>query len=173
VIGSNLMIDAALQYARHGWPVFPCNPAAKRPLTPKGEDGSGGLKHATTDEVTIRGWWHRFPKAMIGIPTGVPIGAFVIDIDAGMDDKTGEVFEADKIISSLEAKLGSALPATWTAETPRGGRHLYFRLPVGVAVGNRAGVVERVDVRGTGGYVVAPPSCRADGRFYRWIKPPW
>jgi putative DNA primase/helicase len=167
------MMAAALHYASRGWPVFPCHPATKRPLTPKGEGGTGGLKLATTDDATIRAWWHQFPKAMIGVPTGTPIGAFVIDIDAGIDDTTGEVFEAAGIISNLEAKLGGKLPVMWTCETPRGGRHLYFRLPANVAVGNRASVVDRVDVRGTGGYVVAPPSRRPDGRVYRWVNPPW
>jgi putative DNA primase/helicase len=167
------MMAAALLYARNGWPVFPCHPGTKQPLTPKGEAGSGGLKHATTDEAAVRAWWQRFPKAMIGVPTGTSIGAFVIDIDAGVDEVTGEIFEAGDIIATLETKLGTKLPATWTAETPRGGRHLYFRLPATERVGNRTGIVERVDVRGTGGYVVVPPSIRPDGKAYKWVVPPW
>jgi putative DNA primase/helicase len=166
------MMAAALHYAGKGWPVFPCHPGTKRPLTPKGEGGTGGLKHATIDDATIRSWWHQFPKAMIGVPTGLPIGAFVVDIDAGVDDETGEVFEADEILARLEAKLAVKLPATWMAETPRGGRHLYFRLPT-VGVGNRAGIVDRVDIRGSGGYVVVPPSARPDGRAYSWVISPW
>ena len=42
------MLAAALAYAREGWPVFPCHPDTKRPLTPKGRDADGGFKHATT-----------------------------------------------------------------------------------------------------------------------------
>jgi putative DNA primase/helicase len=167
------MLVAALDYTKKGWPVFPCHPGTKRPLTPKGEGGTGGLKHATIDETTIRAWWRQYPKAMIGVPTGRPIGAFVVDVDAGVDEQTGEVFEADAIIAGLEAKCGVKLPATWMAETPRGGRHIYFRLPVIGSVGNRAGIVDRVDVRGTGGYVVVPPSARSDGAAYRWMVPPW
>jgi putative DNA primase/helicase len=166
------MLGAALDYAQRGWPVFPCHPDTKRPLTPKGEAGTGGLKRATTDEAKIRGWWNRWPLAMIGVPTGVPIGAFVIDIDAGVDDKTGEIFAADKILADLERQVGK-LPRTWCSETPRGGRHLFFRTPGEIPIGNRAGVVDRVDVRGTGGYIVAPPSKRADGKADRWISPPW
>jgi putative DNA primase/helicase len=167
------LLNAALDYARHGWPVFPCHPATKRPLTAKGDGGTGGLKLATTDESAIKAWWKRFPKAMIGLPTGKSIGAFVLDIDAGEDEETGELFAADDITAALEAKLGIALPVTWTAETPRGGLHLFFHMPKNAAVGNRAGIIERVDVRGDGGYVVAPPSRRADGRAYRWIVSPW
>ncbi len=167
------MMAAALEYASRGWPVFPCHPATKRPLTPGGEGGTGGLKLATTDEAAIRAWWERFPKAMIGVPTGNPIGAFVIDIDAGTDDKTGEVFEADRIVANLEAKIGTTLPVTWTVQTPRGGQHLYFIMPAGAVVGNRSGLVERVGVRGTGGYVVVPPSQRPDGVAYQWKVAPW
>lgn len=167
------MMAAALEYAKHGWPVFPCHPGTKRPLVPKGEDGSGGLKRATTNETAIRAWWRRYPKAMIGVPTGRSIGAFVLDLDVGHDDKTGEVFEIADLEEAITREIGSPLPPTWTAETPRGGRHLYFALPDGEPPGNRAGLFKRIDVRGEGGYVVAPPSIRSDGKAYRWIVPPW
>ncbi len=110
---------------------------------------------------------------MIGVPTGRPLGAFVIDVDAGIDAETGEVFEADAIIAALEAELGVILPSTWAAATPRGGRHLYFKLPAGVAIRNRTGIVPRVDARGDGGYVVVPPSARSDGKAYCWVVAPW
>jgi putative DNA primase/helicase len=167
------MIAAALEYAAHGWPVFPVNPTTKQPLTPRGEGGSGGLKHATTDQAMIRGWWQRFPRASIGVPTGRPIGAFVLDLDVGQDEKTGEVFEVADLEQAIEREIGASLPTTWTAETPRGGRHLYFALPDGELPGNRTGLLKRIDVRGEGGYVIVPPSVRPDGRAYRWIVPPW
>jgi putative DNA primase/helicase len=163
------MLAAALAYAREGWPVFPCHPDTKRPLTPKGRDADGGFKHATTHNQQISEWWQRLPKAMIGVPTGRAIGAFVIDVDAGIDETTGEVFSADQIIAELEREISAKLPTTWTLETPRGGRHLYFALPAGECPGNRTAIVQRVDVRGDGGYVIAPPSVRPDGRGYRWI----
>jgi putative DNA primase/helicase len=163
------MPAAALAYAREGWPVFPCHPDTKRPLTPKGKDADGGFKHATTNNQQISEWWRRWPKATIGVPTGRAIGAFVIDIDAGTDETTGEVILADQIIAQLEREISASLPATWAVETPRGGRHLYFALPVGECPRNRTGIVSRVDVRGDGGYVIAPPSVRPDGRGYRWI----
>ena len=45
------MFEAALQYARSGIPVFPCNPLDKKPLTPN------GFYDATTDEAQITAWW--------------------------------------------------------------------------------------------------------------------
>lgn len=167
------MLEAALSYARRGWPVFPCHPHTKRPLVKSETEGDGGLKLATADEAQIRAWWRRWPDAMIGLPTGAPIGAFVVDLDAGTDKKTGEVFEAAALRLKLEAALGTALPASWDATTPRGGRHIFYAVPDGRPMpGNRANLIPRVDIRGDGGYVVVAPSKRADGAAYRWVTGP-
>ena len=113
---ASALVVAALDYAARGWPIFPTHPSTKRPLT------AHGFLDATSDEGTLREWWKRWPKAMLAVPTGAAIGAFVIDVDAGVCPKTGEVFEADTIIAELEREFGIALPATWTAATPRNGR---------------------------------------------------
>jgi putative DNA primase/helicase len=109
---------------------------------------------------------------MVGVPTGTPIGAFVIDIDAGEDDETGEVFSAEALKAELEGQVGESLPATWAARTPRGGLHLYFGVQGANYPGNRTGLIPRVDVRGEGGYVIVPPSERSDGERYGWEVPP-
>lgn len=167
-------LQFALVYARRGWPVFPCNPKTKRPLVKGAEAGAGGVKLATTDAAQIEAWWKKWPKAMVGLATGAAAGVFVIDIDAGTDEKTGEVYEARDLLRRLEAELGDALPETWRVKTPRGGWHLYFRHP-GEPVGNRAGLLgkgSRIDVRGDGGYVILPPSQRPDGETYVWQAKP-
>jgi len=163
-------LPAALQLAARGIRVFPCHPATKQPLVKSSVAGQGGHKLATTNSAEISGWWRQYPKAMIGLPTGTNIGAFVVDIDAGVDDATGEIFSAGQILSDLERELGCPLPDTVSCTTPRGGLHLYFAVPAGEQMpGNRAGVIPRVDIRGTGGYVVAPPSRRSDGKSYSWL----
>jgi putative DNA primase/helicase len=181
MVPSDAALKAAIEYVEHGWPVFPCDPTSKRPML-KGEidpntgteiPGTGGLKKASLDLESIRNWWRRWPHALIGVPTGARIGAFVVDFDAGVDPESGEVFEAEQLVSSLCTEVGSRLPQTWAVETPRGGRHLYFRLPEGPPPKNRAGLIPRVDIRGEGGYVIVPPSVRADGRVYRWLRAPW
>src|SRR5215207_5489916 len=69
------VLTAALALADRGTAVFPCNPANKRPLTER------GFKDATTDPTAIHAWWLRYPKAMIGAPSGRAAGFFVIDLD--------------------------------------------------------------------------------------------
>jgi hypothetical protein len=175
------LLDAALEYAARGWPVFPGHPKTKRPLTPKGvdsegkEDGSGGLKLATTDAAQITAWWTQFPLALIGVRCGRFIGAFAVDFDAGVDKETGEIFEADQLKHRLEETIEAKLPETWCVATPRGGRHWYFQQPAGMEVTNRGGLLgkaSRIDVRGDNGYVFLPPSARPDGKGYAWLTGP-
>lgn len=181
---SDELLNHALALARRGWPVFPCHPETKQPLlkatAEERAEARGGLKKATVSEDIIATWWARWPKAMIGVPTGAPIGAFVIDIDAGADKDTGEIFEYGTLLKNLCDAIGARLPRTVISETPRGGRHHFFAMPLGpdgkpMKVANRAGLTgkgSRVDVRGDGGYVIVPPSTREDGRSYGWLVAP-
>lgn len=172
------LLDWALTYARMGWPVFPCDPRSKRPLPPKDRDpvtgkpvdGTGGLKKATTNDEQIREWWARWPKAMIGFCPGNSAGVFMFDIDAGAD-KAGAVVTLDALMDQL-LDLGIDLPATWTVKTPRGGRHFYFRQPHAGFGNGRGALPVRFDIRGEGGYVILPPSQRADGVAYEWLAKP-
>lgn len=167
---NNPLLNAALSYAAQGWPVIPlhtvadgtctcesqsCTSPAKHPLTAK------GVHDATTDTATICRWWTEAAIANVGIATGN--GLLVLDIDA----KHGGLGS----LAQLEAQYGP-LPQTPTVSTGGGGRHYYFRLPVGMAIGNRAGLATGIDVRGDNGYVVAPPSLHASGETYQWTVPP-
>src|SRR5215510_2908527 len=108
------MLAAALAYAQQqNWPVFPCENIKKRPLTPH------GFKDASTNPERIKQWWKRWPKAMIGLPTGH--AAFCVDLDRKEPDKDGPTTWA-----KLEAEHGAA-PATRSTTTPSGGRHLLFK----------------------------------------------
>lgn len=142
----------AQRYARRGKPPFPVQPRGKSPLTPN------GLLDATRDLSTIAGWWERWPDANVAIRTGAPSGIVVLDVDppAGADT-----------LRELERTYG-ALPITTSVKTPRGGSHIYFQHP-GREVRNSAGQVgPGLDVRGDGGYVLAPPSIGENGRPYEW-----
>jgi hypothetical protein len=133
-------LRAALAYASREIPVFPCTPGGKTPLTPH------GFKDATTDPDVIWRLWTKHPKANIAIPTGRASGIFILDADI----KHG----------GLEA-LGTLpdLPATTRVRTGGGGVHIYLRYPEGQKITNSPGdLPPGLDVRGEGGYVLAPPS---------------
>lgn len=145
----------ALHLAGQGFPVFPCNPANKHPLTPH------GFKDASTDPATIATFWARHPSALVGIPTGQASGVFALDLDT--DDETGEALGEAWLVSVGLAHLLDGPGAL----TPSGGRHVYFRAD-GLAEGlrNTAGKAARgVDTRGEGGYVIAPGSTGAAGAY--------
>ena len=152
------LLEYALQYARRGWPVFPCNPATKAPLT------EHGLKDATIDADAIRGWWGQFPDAMIAVTTGAKSGFWALDLD--LDAEKGR-----DGIAALAA-LGT-LPETITQTTPRGGVHSFFKWDSARPVKNSVSKVgPGIDIRGAGGYVIMAGSLRADGRAYQWRNQP-
>lgn len=179
------MCQAALQYARRGWKVFPCRERDEtiqirgadgprdKVLTAKAPYTGQGLKNATTDETTIRGWWARWPTAMIGLPMGEN-AMFALDFDPRTDAATGEVFTLVDLKAATEAQIGCALPTTLASVTQSGGVHALYAQPEGEPIRNRGNLPPHVDVRGQGGYIVAPPSIlyAADGaeRRYRWIE---
>ncbi|WP_415519298.1 MAG: bifunctional DNA primase/polymerase [Desulfovibrio aminophilus] len=135
------LLTAALGLADAGWAIFPCE--NKRPLTPH------GLKDASADPEQIKAWWTKWPSAQIGLPTGKNVNAFVLDMDLP---------DGPASLDGLEAEHGP-LPRTWTARTGSGGEHRYFRLPDGLEIRNSASkLAPGLDVRGVGGYVIAPPT---------------
>jgi hypothetical protein len=145
------MHTAALQLAQKGLAVFPCQPRGKQPAC------DTGLHAATTDTERINRWWHAFPDLNIGIVTGAVSGVFVLDIDG--EDGEGSLLK-------LEGEHGT-LPPTVEAITGKG-RHCYFRSGKH-KISNSAGQIGiGLDIRGDGGYVIAPPSIHPNGRPYAW-----
>jgi energy-coupling factor transporter ATP-binding protein EcfA2 len=155
---------AALGLARAGLRVFPlhsavdgqcscrkkdCDRPGKHPRTAK------GLHDASADEAQALRWWRSWPDAPIGVRTGD--GLVVVDVDGEQGKQT---------MGELVARH-SPLPESARSWTGGGGAHLWFRtsVPVPCSV-ELLGV--KVDVRGEGGYVVAPPSLHASGRHYAW-----
>lgn len=145
-------LDAALLYAAKGWRVFPVEPKGKKPLI------TDWPNRATTDEHTIRTWWAKRPDANIGLATGKGSGVFVIDID-------GE--DGERSWTQLVTEIPDIPEETLTASTGSG-RHLFFKYPPKREVRNRTAFRPGLDVRGEGGYVVAPPSVHPSGRLYAW-----
>lgn len=168
-------LDIALQYAGRGWHVFPCHHVTWQPGA--GENGAvgavcscrlgaacgknagkhprtrDGLKSATTDAATIEAWWKQWPQANIAIATGEGSGLTVVDLDGpeGIEEfraMRGDTPEPDTLV----AQTGSGL-------------HLYYPW-----LGERSSAKGKVHIRGTGGYVIAPPSNHRSGRSYAWLN---
>ncbi len=163
-------LAAALNYAARGWPVFPVHTSidgqcscgkSDCPNIGKHPRNTHGLSEATTDIDTIQKWWNRWPDANIGLRTGAESGVIALDVDP---DKGG----ADSL-ADLERRHGS-LPTTVESLTGRGGRHILFAHPGnGQVIRNSEGkLAPGLDIRGDGGYIVAPPSRHASGRQYAW-----
>jgi Bifunctional DNA primase/polymerase, N-terminal/Primase C terminal 1 (PriCT-1) len=131
------------------------------PLDGKVPRNRGGLTNASTDPAVIAEWWRRWPDANVAIRTGAESDLVVLDVDV-QHGGAGTLAE-------LERKHGK-LPDTARALTGGGGQHVYFRHP-GRQLRNSAGRLgPGLDVRGDGGYVVAPPSLHVSGRRYKWMR---
>lgn len=167
------MVEIAIFLGSRGFAVFPCytiedgrcscgdakcTSPGKHPI---GSLVAQGLRNADTDHRIIREWWATYPDANIGVATGDVSGVVVLDIDAKAN---GEI-----TLTNLEHRYGR-LPNTWAVETGGGGFHFWFRMP-SADVRNSAGSVgPGIDVRGNGGYVIAPPSLHKSGALYRWAE---
>jgi hypothetical protein len=168
----NQLGAAAVAYARLGYRVLPlhhpiqasaapgtgmlcscgdqrCGAVGKHPLTPH------GFKDATSDPGQLGRWWRRWPQANVGLVTGEV--ADVLDVDGPIGRAALRRFAADQ-----DVRLDGPLVQTGS------GWHYYL---ASVGSGNRVGLLDHVDWRGRGGYVVAPPSQHASGRPYRWLRP--
>jgi hypothetical protein len=141
-------------YAGLGYAVFPLAPGEKRP---HGRLVPHGLKEASREEATIATWWRSCPECGVGILA--PEGVLVLDFD----DPT-----AWERLKGEYPTLGDAP----RQRTPKGGYHVFLRLPQEVRLSATVRKLAGVDLRGMGrAYVVASPTRLADGRGYTWEVP--
>jgi bifunctional DNA primase/polymerase-like protein len=164
------LLNAALNYAKAGYPVVPlhtpvfenrcscrdwktCEKPGKHPRT------WHGLKDATTNLETVKFWWRKWPNANIGLLTGKRSNVFVLDVDP----KSGGLYSLEEFQDSY-----CQLPATLTAISGSGGRHLIFKYP-DVRIKNSASLIARgLDIKSDNGYIVAAPSLHISGERYQW-----
>lgn len=156
-------IEAADLYVSLGFRVFPLGHGSKLPAI----KGGKGFKDATDDPALIDAWARAYPKCNIAIATGEPSGIVVIDVDP----RNGGFASISKL-----AGAGSLFPPCPTAKTGNNGRHMYFRLPEGLK-SSKDRLGPGIDVKSTGGYVVAAPSWIAPtdagpGGTYQWLVSP-
>lgn len=145
------MLSAALDLAARGWLVFPV-----RGKIPAIRGGKGCLD-ATTNAVTIRAWWRKFHDAGIGVATGKASRLVVLDLDSPASR------------TAYLRKFGPRALDTLTSRTARGW-HALFNCPEFPVGNSTSRLGQGVDIRGEGGYFVAPPSLHPSGHRYTWMS---
>lgn len=148
-------LDAASDYLARGWSVLPVG-QDKRPLGKWSE-----YQQRPPTEAEVDQWRARWPEAGIGVLAGAISGLLIVDIDA----KDPATFAVAKL------RVSECLPDSLVCpivKTRSGGEHWYFKLPE-CGMSNRAHIDGLpLDCRGTGGYVVAPPT-----PGYSWVVSPY
>jgi len=153
---TNAKLSLLLEYAGEGWPIFPCRPMGKEPLTPE------GLKNATADPAQIRAWHDQHPDANWAIRTGSRedggAGILAVDIDPKNKGLASWEMLRDENPGAIE---------TPTVRTGGAGYHYWFAHPDGLDARNTVGDLGKgIDTRANGGYVIVPPSrTEADYEF--------
>lgn len=120
--------------------------------------------------VPERGWQRQatllpelLPELLAGRGVGIGCRAsrvVALDLEVQGDD------DGPRVLAALADRLGERVPDTFTVGSPSGGRHLYFRAPMGCTIGSVSGgrspLGPGIDVRGpgrrSGGYLVGPGS---------------
>lgn len=110
------------------WTLFPIQPGTKKPAL------SGDWRqHASSNPDQIEAWRDAGYDLAVDCEAS---GLLVVDLDG---------------TEGLSTAASMDLPPTYTMQTPRGGKHLYY-IGVGPSTVQKLGI--KVDTRGTGGYVV-------------------
>lgn len=135
-----------------------CKSAGKHPTDDGWQDQ--GIQSPEGADEAFAGWR---ASNNVGIRTGRPSGFFVLDVDP---DNGG--FDSIKQLQADHDRL----PATVTQKTGSGGYHLLFQMPEDFEPTNRRGGLKEypgLDIRGTGGQIVAAPSVSGKGA-YHWMS---
>jgi hypothetical protein len=141
---------AAPYLASNGWPIYPCTPGGKVPLT------GHGLTDATTDAQQVERWWSQWPTANIAVATGTKSGFDVVDVDLREKRSGYPAFHNATERFGLEKWMIRVL-------TPSGGMHYFHPSPEHRVQRNWVCGDAAIDFRGAGGAVILPPSVGACG----------
>ncbi len=145
--------EQAFAYHVQGYSIMPC----KRDKRPALLAWKKYQSTKPTDDEILK--WFSSPNTNIGIITGKISGLTVIDID---NKSTSSEVDGQQRADDMLSKF----PATYTIKTPSGGYHLYYQYADGFTVSaNAYPQFPSMDIRGEGGFVVAPPSVTDKGIY--------
>jgi len=135
------LLKTAKNYVKAGYSVIPLHAGTKIPAIP----WKPYTKHIASADV-LKNWFSE-GNFNIGIVTGKISGIAVIDYD------------------SLDVYIEDDTP---TVKTPNG-YHCYYKWEDGITNASLGEKTQPIDIRGEGGFVVAPASS-VDGIIYKWVK---
>ena len=148
------VVSEMLHYSKLDLTVIPCK--GKIPLV---KDWQGRQQ---TEKEEVEEWWKKWPYMDVGLVLGTASGIIGIDVDGKA-----------AIVRLKELSKGD-LPATWSFETPGGGKRYLYKFPEGVVPKK---YVETLDGKhcelallGNGQQTILPPSIHPNGGKYKWYK---
>jgi AAA domain/Bifunctional DNA primase/polymerase, N-terminal len=183
--------ELAVTLAKAGIPVFLCKSEDKTPLPiaweqldttiPPEEREARRRKYVddkgrepqhigcTLNTELIRKWFRENKTALPAISCG-PARLYVVDNDKKFENEV-LVNDGVELFDAFCEPHGGLPEGAFFLRTPRGGRHVYFDGADTASLGCRRGSLTKskyeTDLKGTGGYVLAPSAIRAtDGKSY-------
>lgn len=144
------MLKTALAYLSYKWSIFPLCPMSKVPALRKWQQ----FQTTRPTEALVKAWWTNTPGFNIALATGAISCIVVADCDT-----------PEAVARYMSHKDYKPTLAVVTGQ----GMHFYHHAP-GFRVNNAVRLLPDLDIRGDGGYVVAPPSVHPSGKRYHWYK---
>jgi len=141
------------------WPIFPIRIFWQDGHWHKVPRFVGWREHAAPAPNQIEQWW-RAHDGNFGVELG---GACLVVIDA-------DRHSVDGVASLNDLIRGQEWPPHPIVATAGNGFHHIFRQPANPLGQRRGGLPAGIDVRGAGGWIVAPGSMRPDGAEWRLVE---
>ncbi|MCX6734315.1 MAG: bifunctional DNA primase/polymerase [Candidatus Peregrinibacteria bacterium] len=140
---NNELLFQALEYLNSGFSIIPIG-IDKKPLL-----GWTRFQTKRPTENEVREWFDKYENiAGIAIVTGAISGVVVVDVEKG-----GKIDD---------------LPKTVMSQSGGDGFHLYYKYDPQYPRRNSTRIRDLTDIRGNGGYIIAPPSLHESGKKYTW-----
>ena len=154
----NTVLDYAIFYHNNKLSIIPIIYKDKKPAIAWKEYQN---KHPTLEE--IKKWFSESQRNIAIVCGQVSGNLMVLDFDSN------EMFQEFLIDIAEHEDLINAIKNTWVVETGKG-IHIYFRCPEPPVTKSFRDL--KIDIRGEGSYVLAPPSVHPSGKQYKFKTDP-
>jgi hypothetical protein len=144
------ILELAMLYLAKGFSLIPLRPKDKKPAIASWKE----FQDRKPSEAELKIWFADGTQNNLGIVTGKVSGIVVVDFDSQ---------------EAIEFAERNNFPDTPSVATGKG-FHAYYRYKEGVRNFQKRDDLPQIDLRGDGGYVVAPPSIHPSGKQYQWVN---